>query len=293
MSDRRRKGSLIIPIFIPNQGCPNRCVYCKQETITNQSNQPVHAINIKKILDEAIKSNRFDASADPEVAFYGGTFTKLSKGRMEELLGAVAPYVRKGFFRSIRVSTRPDELDVERIALMKRFGISTVELGAQSMDEEVLKLTKRGHTVKDTIESVQLLKRHGLRVGIQLMPGLPGDSEERFMKTVEKVVELQPNMVRLYPTIIICGTELERWYNEKRYQPLELEEAVNICQKACVRFEKEGIPVIRIGLMSSPTLLEKGEIVAGPWHRSFGFLVRSGIHQKKIEPLAKVFTFLC
>ncbi len=284
MSDRGQKGSLIIPIFIPNQGCPNRCVYCKQETITDQWNQPVHAITIKRTLDGAIKSDRFDASSGPEVAFYGGTFTRLSKRRMVELLEAVAPYLRKGFFRSIRVSTRPDELDMERLDLMGRFGVSTVELGAQSMDDEVLKLTKRGHTRQDTIESVHLLKGNGFRVGIQLMPGLPGDSEERFMKTVEKVVELQPNMVRLYPTIIIRGTELDRWYKEKRYQPLQLEEAVKICQEACVRLESEGIPVIRIGLMSSPSLLKKGEIVAGPWHRAFGFLVRSGIHQKRIEP---------
>ena len=284
MSNRRQKGSLIVPIFIPNQGCPHRCVYCKQETITNQSNQPVSTINIKKILDGAIQSNRFDASSGPEVAFYGGTFTRLSKTRMVKLLEAVAPYLRKGFFRSIRVSTRPDALDMERLNLMRRFGVSTVELGAQSMDEEVLKLTERGHTGKDTIESVHLLKRHGFRVGIQLMPGLPGDSERRFMKTVETVVELQPDMVRLYPTIIIRGTELDRWYKEKRYQPLELEEAVSICQEACVRLEREGIPVIRIGLMSSPSLLKKGEIVAGPWHSAFGFLVRSSIHQKRIEP---------
>ena len=284
MSDGRKKGSLIIPIFIPNQGCPNRCVYCKQETITDQGNQPVHAITIRRTLDEAIKSNRFDASGGPEVAFYGGTFTRLPKRRMVEILETVAPYLRKGFFRSIRVSTRPDELDMERLDLMGRFGVSTVELGAQSMDDEVLKLTKRGHTGQDTIESVHLLKRNGFRVGIQLMPGLPGDSEERFMKTVEKIMELHPHMVRLYPTIIIRGTELDSWYKEKRYQPLQLEDAVKICQEACVRLESEGIPVIRIGLMSSPSLLKEGQIVAGPWHTAFGFLVRSGIHQKRIEP---------
>ena len=151
------------------------------------------------------------------------------------------------------------------------------------MVDEVLKHSQRGHTAKDTVDSVRLLKEFGFKVGIQLMPGLPGDTEERFMRTVEEVIRLRPHMVRLYPTIVLKGTALEKWFREKRYHPTPLAKAVKICQESCVRLEENGIPVIRIGLMSSKTLLEDNQIVAGPWHKAFGFLVRSEIHQQKIE----------
>lgn len=284
MSDKGTRRPLIVPVFIPNQGCPHRCIFCQQEKITAQSGLPVTRHTVKKVLDTAIASPRFDVRRNPEVAFYGGTFTSLPREKMSELLGAVRPYLEQGLFRSIRISTRPDALDRERLDLLDRSGVSTVELGTQSMDDEVLGMINRGHTSQDTVRSVHLLKRHGFRVGIQLMPGLPGDSEERFLRTVERVIELHPDMVRLYPAVVISGTEMARWWEEERYQPLQVEEAVKICQESCIRLEAHGIPVIRIGLMSSPTLLEEGQILAGPWHRSFGFLVRSAIHHKRIQP---------
>lgn len=285
MSNKGKRRNLIVPIFIPNQGCPHRCIFCQQEKITGQSSASADIRTlIKSTLDRAIESPRFDLSNKGEVAFYGGTFTRLSKRKITELLNEVTPYLRHNLFRSIRVSTRPDELDEERLDLMAGLGVSTVELGVQSMDDEVLRLSKRGHSAQDTVQSVRLLRKHGFRVGIQLMPGLPGDSEEKFFKTVEAVIDLHPDMVRLYPTVVISGTELARWYEEKRYRPLQLDRAIIICQESCFRLESQGIPVIRIGLMSSPSLLREDQIVAGPWHRSFGFLVRSSMHQKTIEP---------
>jgi histone acetyltransferase (RNA polymerase elongator complex component) len=203
---------------------------------------------------------------------------------MKELLEIVAPYMVQGLFKSIRVSTRPDALDEERLQIMKNHGVLTVELGAQSMDDRVLSLSQRGHTAEATVSAVQRLRKSGFGVGIQLMPGLPGDSRESFRSTISKIISLHPDMVRLYPALVIRGTKLACWYSEGRYQPLALEEAVELCMEACNRLEAEDIPVIRIGLMSSASLLEKGQIIAGPWHPAFGFLVRSGIHQKKIEP---------
>jgi histone acetyltransferase (RNA polymerase elongator complex component) len=274
---------LIVPIFIPNQGCPYRCIYCQQEKITSQSFQDVNSSTIARTLDQALRSDRFDPSRKPEVAFYGGTFTNLTTARMKELLGAVSPYLQQGLFNSIRFSTRPDSVLNKPLDLLKNMGVSTVELGAQSMVDEVLKHSRRGHTAQDTVESVRMLKEFGFKVGVQLMPGLPGDTQERFMETVEKVIRLRPHMVRLYPTIVLKGTVLEKWFQEKKYHPMPLAKAVNICQESCVRLEDNGIPVIRIGLMSSKTLLEDGQIVAGPWHKAFGFLVRSELYQQRIE----------
>ncbi|MFH1349860.1 MAG: radical SAM protein [Pseudomonadota bacterium] len=284
MSNRKPTRNLIVPIFIPNQGCPHRCIFCQQEKITAQSSQTIDASIVNQVIQNAIDSERFKTRTRREVAFYGGTFTGLPLKRMKELLGTVSPYLKEGVFTSIRVSTRPDALDENRLEIMRSAGVSTVELGVQSMDNRVLEISQRGHSAQDTVEAVTQLRRYGFNVGIQLMPGLPGDSEENFLKTVDEVVKLGPDMVRLYPAVVIRGTELARWYREKRYVPLDLEEAVRICRESCEHVEREGIPVIRIGLMSTPSLLREGEIIAGPWHESFGFLVRSSIHQKRIEP---------
>jgi len=230
-----------------------------------------------------MESHRFRESKEREVAFFGGTFTRLSRDKMKEFLETVRPYVEKGHFGSVRISTRPDEIDEERLDLLKRFYVGTVELGVQSMDDEVLRLSGRGHCANDTVQSMDLLKKYGFKTGVQLMPGLPGDSEETFQRGVEKIVSLRPDMARLYPAIVIRGTKLADWLESGRYRPLSLSDAVRICSDSCMYMESRNIPVIRIGLMSSPSLLREGQILAGPWHTAFGFLVRSDIHQKRIH----------
>jgi histone acetyltransferase (RNA polymerase elongator complex component) len=281
--DRRTRKVLIVPLFIPFQGCPHRCVYCDQEKITDQRAQPLDRRVVEQTVERAICSAKYDTGREREIAFYGGTFTRLPLEKMLDLLRTVAPYIQEKRFKSIRISTRPDAVDEERLEWLKKFSVSTVELGTQSMNDEVLALTRRGHTAQDTVRAVRLLREFGFQVGIQLMPGMPGDSEMKFKETVEEVVRLQPDMVRLYPAVVIRGTELAEWYKEGKYQPLQLEEAVRICRLSCERLEGTGIPVIRIGLMSSPSLREKGQIVAGPWHEAFGHLVRSEIHFEKIQ----------
>ena len=276
--------SFIVPIFIPHQGCPHRCVFCEQERITSRHGSPVGSADVDAVIRTAITSPRFDESDTAEVAFYGGTFTSLPGERMEALLGAVSPYLRRGLFDGVRVSTRPDAIDEERLVILKRHGVGMVELGCQSMDDRVLALSRRGHTAGDTVRAVGMLKDHGFKVGLQLMPGLPGDSPEGFRTTVTEVVALEPDAVRLYPALVLEGTELARLYREGGYLPLTLGRAVEMCMDACMRFEARGIPVIRIGLMSSPSLLETGQILAGPWHTAFGFLVRSGIHHRRLVP---------
>jgi histone acetyltransferase (RNA polymerase elongator complex component) len=277
------KKSLIVPIFIPNQGCPHRCVFCDQEKITSQPARPMNGQTVRERLDQARRSGSFLREKHREVAFYGGTFANLPEQTMRDLLCAVAPYLQEGIFDSIRVSTRPDSLDGRKAAMLKSLGVSTVELGTQSMDDEVLRITRRGQTAADTERTAGLLKQQGFRVGVQLMPGLPGDSAEKFSATVQKVICMKADMVRLYPVVVIRGTELARWFESGRYQALALEEAVRICAESCLRLEESGIPVIRVGLMTSAALREKGQVLAGPWHESFGHLVRSEIYQRRIE----------
>ncbi len=275
---------LIIPIFISHAGCPHRCLFCDQEKITDQPAFSIGPQQVRETLDAAIQSNGFDPTRNAELAFYGGTFTGLHKARMESLLEAAVPYIRSGAIGSIRISTRPDSLDEERLRILKAYGVATVELGVQSMDDHVLSISRRGHTAGDVVTAVQMLKDHGFKVGIQLMPGLPGDSREIFSATLKKVLALSPHMARLYPALVLKGTGLARMYGAGAYEPFSLKEAVNVCVEGVVLLEKNGIPVIRVGLMSSPSLLEKGRILSGPWHPAFGFLVRSAIHYQNIIP---------
>jgi len=281
---KKVKKYLIIPIFIPHQGCPHRCIFCQQKTITGLSETLSAPDDIRNTIESAIGSRRFPNQKPREVAFYGGTFTSLPAARMIGMLDAVRSYVERGIIESIRVSTRPDALGEDTLDILDSFGVSTVELGVQSMNDNVLALSNRGHTSHDTINAVQLLKVRGFTIGIQLMPGLPGDSEEAFMGTIDKVIGLRPHMVRLYPTLVIRGTKLAQWYKQGKYTPMGLDHAVGLCKEACIRLESSGIPVIRIGLMSSPSLLREGEIIAGPWHPSLGFLVQSAIHLERLRP---------
>jgi len=274
---------LIIPLFIPHSGCPHRCVFCDQEQITAQPGGRTGPAHVRAVLEQALQAPTYDSRRHPEAAFYGGTFTGLPVDRMQQLLEAVRPYVADGRIHSIRVSTRPDAIDEERLGILKAFHVTTVELGVQSMDDRVLTLARRGHAAQDVRAAVGLLKRGGFKAGIQLRPGLPGDSEETFRATVEEVIGLSPDMVRLYPALAIAGTGLARMAASGIYRPLTLDAAVAWCVDATVRLETNGIPVIRIGLMSSPSLLQPGRIAAGPWHPAFGFLVRSAIHHRGIE----------
>lgn len=281
---KRVKRRFIIPIFIPHQGCPHRCVFCQQRTITNVSEEPRTPHDIKTAIESAIGSKRFPSHRPKEVAFYGGTFTSLPTSSMKGMLSAVMPFMEQGSISAIRLSTRPDSIDEKVLDILQSYGVATVELGVQSMNDEVLTLSNRGHTASDTVHAVRLLKKREFTVGVQLMPGLPGDSSVVFMDTIDKIVGLKPHMARLYPALVLKGTKLAQWYQQGRYTPMGLEETVSVCKDACMRLEASGIPVIRIGLMSSPSLLNKGEIIAGPWHPSLGTLVRSAMHIDGVKP---------
>jgi len=284
LSTESKRKHLIIPVFIPYQGCPHRCIYCRQDKITGQREDKIRREGVESLIRKAKKSPKFMNARTREVAFYGGTFTSLGTGYMTELLGAVSGCIKDKSIDAVRISTRPDEIDEIRLELLKSYGVTAVELGVQSMNDDVLRKSGRGHTSEDTVNAVSLLKKNGFKTGVQLMPGLPGDSLDIFHNTIDRVLELAPDIVRLYPAIVIKGTGLAKLYQAGKYRPLSLDEAVAICSLSCKRLEQNGIRVIRIGLMSTPSLLEDGEIIAGPWHNAFGFLVRSDMFLKKTIP---------
>jgi histone acetyltransferase (RNA polymerase elongator complex component) len=277
----------IVPFFIPHEGCPYRCVFCDQEGITGWARGQIGPRQIEEALHQALKSPKFRQRRPRQIAFYGGTFTSLPRKRMQSLLDAAAPHIHPDGFDGIRVSTRPDCLETRELALLKSRGVTLVELGAQSMVDEVLECSARGHTARDTAEGVARLREWGFRVGIQLMPGLPGDTPARFQRTVADVIRLRPDTVRLYPAVVLRGTVLAKWYASGRYRPLTLEDAVAACTDACLRLEEAGITVIRVGLLDSDLLQDPDSIVAGPRHPALGALVRSAVYHRRMEPFLR------
>ena len=263
---------MIIPFFIPHAGCAHQCVFCNQRNITGRDSPPPPATvaqTIRKHLGTASSSVR------TEVAFYGGSFTALPPEQQQSYLGAVRPFIETGEVSSIRISTRPDSISSDRLDLLEQFGVGTVELGAQSMNDRVLSFSGRGHSAGDTERSVRLLRDRRFTIGIQLMPGLPGDSPQFFRDTVVRVIDLGPDMVRLYPALVLRDTPLELQYRDGRYTPLSLDEAVTWCRDAMDRLERSGIRVIRVGLQPTEELDRPGTVVAGPYHPSFRQLVDS------------------
>ena len=220
-----------------------------------------------------------------QVGFYGGNFTALPLPIQRELLGSVSPFLEEGKVHSLRLSTRPDAISPEVLEILTAHKVATVELGVQSMDDEVLRISQRGYGKQEVIKAVGVLLQKNFEVGIQLMIGLPGDSAQKFAATVEAVIELRPHFVRLYPTLVIKGTVLEHWLRLGHYHPLTLEEAITLTKGALQRFGKARIPVIRVGLQPTLSLEEPGTIVAGPYHPAFRQLVESSLLYEQVVTL--------
>lgn len=273
----------IIPIFISHQGCPHRCVFCNQHQISGQGEAAgrVGAVEVVAAIDEALGWPRRYPEAEVQVAFYGGSFTGLPRSRQEELLAAVAPYVASGQVTSIRLSTRPDMVDAEGAAFLKAHGVRIVELGAQSMTPMVLDRCQRGHTAEDAAQAVTALRQAGMQVGVQLMVGLPGETPATLLASAREVVALAPDFIRLYPTVVVAGSELATWYAAGRYRPLTLARAVVLAARVKGLFDAAAIPVVRMGLQHSAVLA--AAFVAGPHHPAFGELVKSRLLALRIR----------
>lgn len=271
-----KKGN--ISIFVPHQGCPCQCSFCNQKTITGQTKAPDKE-DVVNAVETALKKKNFEY----EIAFFGGSFTAIEREYMTSLLDAAYPYVKSGQVKGIRISTRPDCIDKEILELLKGYGVTAIELGAQSMDNGVLEANRRGHTAEDVVNASKLIKSYGFELGLQMMTGLYTDTKEKCIETAEKIIDLKPQTVRIYPTVVLKNTYLAELYEKELYKPLNADESAELCAKLVPMFEQAKIKIIRLGLHSSEDI--KRNMIAGGFHDSFGELVKSRIMADKILAL--------
>ena len=267
------KNYYIIPIFVPHEGCPHNCVFCNQNRITGKSEE-VTAKTVYNITDEYLKTiNKENTTV--EISFFGGTFTAIKEEKQRELLKVAKEYKEKGLIDKIRMSTRPDYINDYILSYLKDYLVDIIELGVQSLDDEVLKASGRGHSSLDVLNASKLIKKYGITLGHQIMPGLPKDTFEKDIESVKKSIEMKPDIVRLYPSLVIKDTPMEEMYLKGLYKPYTLMEAVEICEKLDRLYENANINVIRMGLQPTENIAEGKDVLAGPFHPAFRELVDS------------------
>ena len=270
-----------ISIFVPHIGCPNKCSFCNQRYITGTFKAP-RISDVKSAISVAKKSPKYNPLVT-EIAFFGGSFTAINRNYMLDLLKTASEAVEKGEAKGIRISTRPDAIDDEILTLLKEHNVTAIELGAQSLDNRVLRMNNRGHSVSDVVKASKLIKNYGFELGLQIMTGLYCDNDETAIKTAEKVIEIKPDTVRIYPTIVLKDTYLAALYSDNIYKPQTLENAVNLASRLYTMFTDAGIKVIRLGLHS----IEGEAFIAGPWHPAFSELCQSRIMLENVIELLK------
>jgi len=260
-----------IPVFIPGAACPFQCIFCDQKKISGASGL-LSQDEVNETIRMHLKTIPLENST-VEVGFFGGTFTGLRPEQQQRFFDVVQPYIRNGRIKSIRVSTRPDFITSEILVLLKKNFVGIIELGAQSMDDEVLLLSSRGHDSGDTERASGLIIEAGFSLGLQMMVGLPGDTAEKAVETARGIVALNATETRIYPVLVISGTKLEEMYLSGQYHPLELDEAVRQTKDVVKVFESSSVKILRIGLHPSEELVNRTALVAGPFHPSFRELV--------------------
>ncbi|MGL6024939.1 MAG: elongator complex protein 3 [Cetobacterium sp.] len=276
-----------IPIFISHFGCPNDCVFCNQKKINGRETD-VSTDDIKNIIESYLKT--LPKKSKKEVAFFGGTFTGISIKLQEEYLSVVYEYIKAGLVDGIRISTRPDYINEEIVEILKKYGVTTVELGVQSLDEDVLRQTHRFYPVQNVFIASKLIKSAGIQLGIQLMLGLPGSTDESDYMSAVKTVQLAPDIARIYPTLVIKETEMAEMFKNGSYIPLTLDEAVKRCKKIYSVLDYNDINIVRVGLQPTEDLNDSENVLGGPFHPAFRELVVGEIYYdflKKIYSIEK------
>ena len=264
---------VIIPVFLPHLGCPEHCIFCNQRALAPEVPLPSR---VRELIETSLHHLPADPGRLKQVAFYGGSFTAIPEEDQIAYLKEVEPFLSSGRIDSIRISTRPDALDEKVLFLLARQGVKTIEVGAQSMVDEVLCLSCRGHSADETSAGIGRLKSLGFEAGVHLMIGLPGDSLERFEETLNRIIDLRPHFVRIHPTLVLRGAVLEQRWREGRYCPLTLAEAVQWLKRGLLRLEKASIPVVRVGLQPTGDL--EASYLSGPYHPALHQRVVSEIY---------------
>ncbi len=277
-----------VALFVVHKGCPHMCSFCNQRSISGSQND-ISAKDVHDAVKTAVDSLTQSEAAGGEIAFFGGSFTMVEREYMLSLLEAAYGYVEKGIFKGIRISTRPDGIDREICDILKKFGVTAVELGAQSLDDRVLEMNERGHTAKQVEDACRMLKEYGFETGLQMMTGLYGSADADSIETAEKIIRLAPDTVRIYPTVVLKGTRLYELMKSGEFVPAGIEETVELCAKLIPMFENAGIKVIRVGLHSGGGVDEG--FVGGAYHPALRELCEGRIYYNtalgELEKLGK------
>ena len=285
------KKEYIIPIFVPHLGCPRCCTFCNQRTISGEQKQ-VTKDDVVKTIEYYLKNFKSN-DKKIEVAFFGGSFTAIDKDKQIELLTAVQPYIKDKKVDSIRISTRPDAIDKDILKMLKKYHVKTIELGVQSTNNYILEKCKRGHSFEDVKKASKLIRRYHFNLGHQIMVGLPESTKKDDVTSAKDSIKLKPKMVRVYPVLVIKGTELEKEYNEGEFIPLTVNQAVERSKEIVKLYNKKKIEVIRVGLQNTDTITtsndKNSEVVSGPYHPAFGQLVEDGLwYDRMAEEIKKI-----
>ena len=265
-----------IAIFVPHLGCPCKCSFCNQFSLPEHITIP-HAADVDNSVMRALQSKKYDPS-NGEIAFFGGSFTAINRNLMLELLTVAKHHIDLGHAKGIRISTRPDCIDDGILSILRDYGVTSIELGAQSMRDSVLTANGRGHTASDVESASQLIKSNGFELGLQMMTGLYGDDDDGAVYTAQKFIDIAPETVRIYPTIVLEDTALAEKFRNGEYTPQSVNDAAALCSRLLPMFENAGIKVIRLGLHS----IDLERYVAGPWHPAFSEICESLIYSKII-----------
>lgn len=273
------KKEYIIPIFVPNLGCPNDCTFCNQRKISGQTTN-VTAKDVKETIEYYLKNFKDDHKY-VEVAFFGGSFTGIDKDVQIELLEAANEFIKAKKVNSIRISTRPDYIDKDILKMLKKYHVRTIELGVQSSNNYILDKSKRNHTFEDVVKASKMIRRRGFVLGHQMMVGMAESTEHDEINTAKDLIKLKPKIVRIYPVLVIKGTELARQYASGEYTPLTVDQAVERCKELSYMFAKHKITVIRIGLQNTDEICDPSQdgsdVLAGPFHPAFRQLVEGAM----------------
>lgn len=283
------KKEYIIPIFVPNYGCKNDCTFCNQKKISGQTTD-VTAEEVRKTVNYYLENFK-DDNKYVEVAFFGGSFTGIDEKKQIELLEAANEFIKEKKVNSIRISTRPDYINKPILKMLKKYHVKTIELGVQSSNDYVLEKSKRGHTFEDVIKASKMIRFRGFKLGHQMMVGMPESTEKDEINTAKDLIKLKPKIVRIYPVLVIKGTELAREYSAGEYTPLTVGQAVERCKQITYLFRKNKIDVIRIGLQNSDEISypeeDGSQVLAGPFHPAFRQLVEGEMWYDSIAEKVK------